>query len=132
MPRAKKSYVEQVEAEKPAPRACSRLAEIGPLVPHDELGATALGALHELLQPIYDRGVLVRQPGTLRMQLVGADYVWTLDCPTEGVQFTIALESLVDALHDFNAYLNGPDVKAKPGYVPRNKKKLPKLDTLIQ
>lgn len=97
----------------------------------DDEGKMALPVLYECLIPRYEGIELKRQAGKLTIQVEGAHWRITLDCPGERITTRIACPSLVTCLQELNEKLGNGGVVWSPGY-ERNKKALPTVDALIQ
>jgi len=91
----------------------------------------ALPVLYECLIPVYEAGELKRQGGKLTIQVEGAHWRLTLDCPGEKITCRIACDSLAACLGQLNERLGNRLVTWAPSY-ERNKKALPTVDALIQ
>jgi len=87
--------------------------------------------LMECLLPVYDGSTLVRQAGKLSISPEGAHWRIKLDCPTEILSLTLAVESLVECLEALETHLNSGRAIWSPGW-KKNKGKLPTIDDVIQ
>jgi len=97
----------------------------------DQEGMMKLPVLYGVLVPVYEGLELKRQPGKLTIQVEGAHWRLTLDCPGEKITCRIATDSLVTCLEVLNERLANRLVTWAPGY-ERNKKALPTVDAIIQ
>lgn len=77
--------------------------------------------LHRCLSPIWKDGKCVRQSGSLKVRLIGGYYQMTLSCPTEGVETSITLESLVGCLEALDERLQSPGCVWTPDFVEQKK-----------
>jgi hypothetical protein len=64
--------------------------------PSDPEAVKRWPTLTSLLNPVWKDAECVRQSGYLRMRLVGGYYLVTVVCPTEQLETTVTLDTLVD------------------------------------
>ena len=95
-------------ADKPKSSPVSILADRNSLIPQDGQGAKLFPTLMELLLPKWVDGKCVRQSGRLSMRIVGPYFVFTVSCPTEGLETSVTLASIVEALEAIERHCVDP------------------------
>ena len=98
---------------------------------HDEEGMLTLPVLYECLVPQHEGAALTRPAGKLTITVEGVYWRVQLDLPYERLTCRMFCGSLASALSDLNAYLGTGKAVFAPMY-DRNKKKLPRLDEVVE
>lgn len=88
----------QSDPKKPKAQKAKPLESLNSLVPQDAKGAELYPNLMDCLMPRWVDGQCVRQSGSLRMRIVGSWFLLSLTCPTEGVETSVTLDTVVKAL----------------------------------
>jgi hypothetical protein len=115
---------------KPAAERAKLLENIQVLVPQDAEGLARYPNLLDLLLPRYVAGTCTRQAGKLSLRVEGPSFKVGIDCPTEGVQTFIHVESLWKALECVEKALASGKCLWMPNYESA-KKGRPKIDKSI-
>ena len=96
------------------------------LLLEDLAGKEAYPTLCDVLWPKWNDGKQTRQRGKLVVAPLGAAYRVTLDCPTEVLETSVMLSTLVDLFGQLEAYLASGKAIWTPGYQKHRK---PLLET---
>jgi len=97
----------------------------------DEAARKSLGTLLDVLLPLYAGTTMTRQPGSMRIAPDGGTWRVTIECPTEGLQTQVNVDSLANLLVDVEKLLASGVVRWGLSWSKR-KKNLPTIDDLIQ
>jgi len=116
--------------KKPAPRAAKTLQKVSVAILKDDLAKKALPTLLDVLLPIYEDGTMTRQPGRLSIVPDGGSWRLTIECPTEGLQATLMLDSLPTLFDESERLLAGGSVRWGESWKKR-RKALPEIDAVI-
>jgi hypothetical protein len=93
----------------------------------DHCGAERYPHVVELCRPIFDAGVMVRQPAKVSIRVESGSWRVSIDCPTEGVVCVMVIDSIIDFWENVEAQLLGGKVHWSPNY-ESSKKMRPTLD----
>jgi hypothetical protein len=104
------------EKKRPEPEPASFLRNLSILLPTDDDGAKKYPTLSELLLPKYKGAVCTRQGGTLRVKVEGTYYRVSLDCPTERVQCSLLIETLIDLNAQVERFLRSGEAQWSPSW----------------
>jgi len=117
--------------EKPAVERAKIFNGHNQLGLEDPDGALRYPNLFDVLRPLWKNGVQTRQRGRLVVAPLGSMYRVTVDCPTEVLECTIMLTSLVSMMEKIEAALASGEIVWLPGF-KKNRKALPTVDDLIK
>lgn len=117
--------------KKPIPQAAKSLSKVALTILKDEAAKKEMPVLLDVLLPIWQDGVMVRQPGRLSITPDGGHWRCTIECPTEGLQTTLLLDQLPSLLQALDAALASGKMPWGMSW-QRRKKSLPVIDDLIQ
>lgn len=90
-----------------------------------------LPTLLDVMLPIWDGNTMLRQPARMSIQPDGATWRVTIECPTEGLQTVLCVDSLSALLVDVEKMLASGQAHWGMSW-QRRKKNLPTIDDLIQ
>lgn len=92
----------------PKARAAKMLAKVQSTLIKDDDAKKAAPQLLELLIPVFEDGVMVRQPGKLTLRAELGSWLVQVDCPTEGVYLRCTVPDLLTCILEAEkAILNG-------------------------
>jgi hypothetical protein len=86
------------------------------LVPQDAEGMKAYPTLAACLQPRWKDGKCVRQAGRMGLRVVGCYFLVSVTCPTEGLETTATLGSIVGLLDALEGHLRSPGAVWTPTF----------------
>lgn len=115
---------------KPKVEAAKLLAGVTFSTPADKEARKLVPNLFDLLCPRYRDGICTRQPGRLSIKVDGGCYRVVIECPTEGVQTALAVESIVGLAELVEALL----LNGKPHWGmtwQKAKRNLPTIDDAV-
>jgi len=97
------------------------LGKVG-LSPHDDLAVAEWPTLMQLLLPNYDdKKRLTREPGILSIRVDGSIFRLTIICPTEGLQTTLGLDSIVGLFEALEGHVRSTTAVWVPTYDSKKK-----------
>jgi len=96
---------QEVKNGKPRPRACKTLEKVSPEIVKDASAKKETPLLLDVLLPIWEGSVMLRQPGRLTIGPDGGSWRVTIECPTEGLQAVFMVDSLSTLLRDVETLL---------------------------
>lgn len=102
------------KAENPATPVA--LAAMRRQAPDDAQAVEVWPTLLGCLLPVWVDGKCKRQAGSLRVRLIGGYYQVTLHCPTEGLETSLVVETLVGLLDALERRLNDPGCVWTPDF----------------
>jgi hypothetical protein len=82
----------------------------------DDAGEKAHPNLYSLLAPTFTDGECKRLGATLRIKVVGAHYVVTVQCPSEELQCTLLIPTLEELLTKVDQMVQSSETKWVPDY----------------
>ena len=97
------------------------LLNLRPSVPADDRASESLPNLLACLLPIWCDGKLLRKEGNLRIAADGSCWRVTLCCPTESMECSIEVESLLDLLDTLESLIRSGKANWRPDWKSRNK-----------
>lgn len=106
---------------KPRAERADCLSKLGDLLPCDIEGKQLYPTLTDLLTPRFKDGVLTRLGSKLSIRVDGSCYVVVVDCPTEGVQAVVSLETLHTMLEEIERYVSSGRAVWSMNYESRKK-----------
>jgi hypothetical protein len=118
------------KAKKPAVMVSKFLRDAVNARLDDPAAGIKLPTLLECLLPVYEGNKLVRAQGKLTIVPEGAHWRVKLDCPTEIISTSMAVDSLVDMFEQFEAHLASGKAVWSPGW-KKSGRQLPTVDDLI-
>jgi hypothetical protein len=84
----------------------------------------------DVLLPKWKAGAQTRQRGKVTIVPLGAAYRVTVDCPTEVLETSVMLATLIDVLGQLEAFLASGKAVWTPGY-QKHRKALPTVDAVV-
>jgi hypothetical protein len=117
--------------KKPKPQPAKTLAKVAFVSLKDDAAKKQMPALLDVLLPIWQDNVMVRQPAILKITPDGGHWRCVIECPTEGLQAQFMCDSLSTLLGDLDALLSSGKTAWAMSW-QRRKKSLPVIDDLIQ
>jgi len=115
------------ESQKPKARVAKSLQGVIVKLLKDDAAKKATPTLLDLLLPMYEGNSCVRQPGRLSIVAEGGAWRVSIECPTEGVQTSIMVNSLDSIQEELEAVLRDHKAHWGPSWKVR-KKNLPTID----
>lgn len=103
------------------------LAGLNVVMLQDDAGKTACPTLVDLLSGRWRDGNMTRQPGKLTMRQEGSGWLVTIDCPTEGVQARIRLQTLLNVAEQIETLVSSGHCQWTPDYISQRKAR-PRVD----
>ncbi len=113
-----------------APAVHDYLKRVTPARLHDSLLEAKYPLLAEYLLPRYDGRKMLRQEARLAITVVRAEWLATIDMPTEKTSGTLSIASLVNLLETLEDGLSG-DLFAWDDNYKKRKAELRRLDKLV-
>lgn len=123
--------MEPVKNGKPKARPCKALSKISPETVKDDKAKKELPILLDVLLPMWEAGIMTRQPGRMSIRPDGGSWQVTLEAPTEGVQAVFMCDSLSTLLVEVEAVLASGRTHWGMSWQKR-RKNLPTIDDVIQ
>lgn len=117
--------------KRPGPQAAKTLQKVSVDTLTDPEAKKTLPTLLDVLLPIYRDGTMTRQAGRMTISPDGSSWRVAIDCPTEGLQCVLMIDSLQTLLADCEKLLASGVVRWGQSW-SRRKKSLPVIDDLIQ
>jgi len=117
--------------KKAQPRAAKLLSKFRPDCPKDDTAKKACPNLLDVLLPIYEDGVMVRQPGRLSVSADGGSWRVSIEAPTEQLQTVLMIDSLATLQEEVERLLASGTVKWGMSWKKR-KNSLPTIDAPVQ
>jgi len=119
------------QKKKPVPRAAKLLAKFRPDVPKDDLAKKETPTLLDVMLPIFEDGIMVRQPGRMTILADGGSWRVSIEAPTEQLQAVLMVDSLATLQAELERMLASGGVKWGMSWAKR-KKSLPTIDAPLQ
>ncbi len=92
------------------------LAGRNSLTPTDQAGEKAYPTVAALLQPLWRDGRCTREAGSIRLRIVGPYFLVSITCPTEGLETTATLASIVGLMDALEKHVNAADAVWTPTF----------------
>jgi hypothetical protein len=89
--------------------------------PCDADGEARWPNVYACLLPVWKEGRCLRQCGRISVRVIGSVFEIALSCPTEGVEMTMRVPTLVDALDAMEAHLRSGAAVWAPDWVTAKK-----------